>query len=495
MSFSFSQALISETCPLTQPMGSDGQSQDYERESQLSQEQFSQELLYNQGSQGLSRPASQDFNRQGLTRQCSIPGWASTSTQQESVSLLNTSQEIGWPGQSVRRTLPRHYDSQQESISLLANSQDLNWPESSAPRRTLPRPPTWPRINTTGRPLGGVGRNTLQGIGRSREADSGGVQDRVGGQRAARWRLPALASNKENAGQSAAKERDLRHHLSEVSKQVSKMPTSVSKLLEEAVRFLDSSHTTKQGELKESLNKVLDSLKELADQSGDGGGDNSGSELMQSLQLVRESFLKEGDRVRGIEEMQEILTKELVGLKEEMKKNFEALERLCQQKEAELKQQADQAIERRRSVGSLLRRTSRPLLLSHPGRGGTDQMAVGNALGNQIRNRHQNSIPSSMILPRPGVFPPGKDPSSSKPIFAGARTQSFNSGRSLVPSKVACVLPSRPRHNLHLDVRGTPSARDVFQPTSNVNQTLQQSSRKEAFDVFALDTDSDSSCC
>ena len=27
MSFSFSQALISETCPLTQPMGSDGQSQ------------------------------------------------------------------------------------------------------------------------------------------------------------------------------------------------------------------------------------------------------------------------------------------------------------------------------------------------------------------------------------------------------------------------------------------------------------------------------------
>ena len=283
-----------------------------------------------------------------------------------------------------------------------------------------------------------TGKNTLQGIGKSREADSGGVQDRVGGQRAAQWRLPALASNKENAGQSAAK---------------------------------------------------------IAHQSGGGGGDHSGSELMQSLQLVRESFLKEGERVRGIEEKQEILTKELVGLKEEMKKNFEALERLCQQKEAELKQQADQAIERRRVVGSLLRRTSRPLLLSHPGRGGTDQMAVGNALGNQIRNRHQNSIPSSMILPRPGVFPPGKDPSSSKSIFAGARTQSFNSGRSLVPSKVACVLPSRPRHNPHLDARGTPSARDVFQPTSNVNQSLQQSSRKEAFDVFALDTDSDSSCC
>ena len=390
----------------------------------------------------------------------------------------------------MRRTLPRYSDSQQESTSLLENSQELNWPEPIAPRRTLPRPPTWPRMNIIGRPAVGVGKNNNQGIGKSREANA-----QEGNQSAARWRLPTPTSNKENAGQSAAKERDLRHHLSEVSKQVSKMPTSVSKLLEEAVRFLDSSHTTKQGELKESLNKVLDSLKEIADQSGGGGGDNSGSELMQSLQLVRESFLKEGDRVRGIEEKQEILTKELVGLKEEMKKNFEALERLCQLKEAELKQQADQAIERRRAIGSVLRRTSRPLLLSHSGRGGTDQMAVGNALGNPIRNRHLNSIPSSMILPRPGVFPPGKDPSSSKSIFAGARTQSPNSGRSLLPSKVACVLPSRPRHSLHLGVRGTPSARDVFQPTSNVNQTLQQSSRKEAFDVFALDTDSDSSGC
>ena len=115
--------------------------------------------MYNQGSQGLSRPVSQDSSRQGSTGQGSIPGWASTSRQQESVGLLNTSQEIGWPGQSVRRTLPRHYDSQQESVSLLANSQDLNWPESSAPRRTLPRPPTWPRINT-GRPSDGVGRNS-----------------------------------------------------------------------------------------------------------------------------------------------------------------------------------------------------------------------------------------------------------------------------------------------------------------------------------------------
>ena len=81
-------------------------------------------------------------------------------------------------------------------------------------------------MNIIGRPAVGVGKNNNQGIGKSREANA-----QEGNQSAARWRLPTPTSNKENAGQSAAKERDLRHHLSEVSKQVSKMPTSISKLL------------------------------------------------------------------------------------------------------------------------------------------------------------------------------------------------------------------------------------------------------------------------
>ena len=99
-------------------------------------------------------------------------------------------------------------------------------------------------MNIIGRPAVGVGKNNNQGIGKSREANA-----QEGNQSAARWRLPTPTSNKENAGQSAAKERDLRHHLSEVSKQVSKMPTRISKLLEEAVRFLDSSQASKQGTL------------------------------------------------------------------------------------------------------------------------------------------------------------------------------------------------------------------------------------------------------
>ena len=103
------------------------------------------------------------------------------------------------------------------------------------------------------------------------------------------------------------------------------MPTRISKLLEEAVRFLDSSQASKQGTLKDSLDKILDSLKELTDGKGGDEGDNMVAEQVQSLKLATEIIQKEGERVRSIEEKQEILTKELVGLKDEMKKNSEAL--------------------------------------------------------------------------------------------------------------------------------------------------------------------------
>ena len=54
------------------------------------------------------------------------------------------------------------------------------------------------------------------------------------------------------------------------------MPTSVSRLLEEAVRFLDTSHATKQGDVKESLETILASLREVAAQreTEAGGGED-----------------------------------------------------------------------------------------------------------------------------------------------------------------------------------------------------------------------------
>ena len=162
-------------------------SKEYERESQLSQEQYSQDMSH-QASQEFSRPGSQEFSRAGPTRQGSVPGWNTTEVQQESVSLLANSQEIGWPVRNVRRTLPRPTDMQQESVSLLANSQELSCQE---PRRTLPRPPTWPRIASAGRPSDGAGKRNSQEFG-SRDAPDGSK-----GQRVARWRLPC-SSNKEN---------------------------------------------------------------------------------------------------------------------------------------------------------------------------------------------------------------------------------------------------------------------------------------------------------
>ena len=49
------------------------------------------------------------------------------------------------------------------------------------------------------------------------------------------------------------------------------MPTSVSRLLEEAVHFLDTSNASKQGDVKESLESVLGKLKEVAAQRGGVG--------------------------------------------------------------------------------------------------------------------------------------------------------------------------------------------------------------------------------
>merc|ERR1712013_137107 len=200
-----------------------------------------------------------------------------------------------------------------------------------------------------------------------------------------------------------------------------------------------------------------------------GAGDNLVAEhvIVQSLQLVTESLQKEGERVRGIEEKQEMLTKELVGLKDEMKKNFEVLERLCQQKDIGSRQQVDQAIDRRRVAA--MRRTSRPLLLNRTGRGIPDQ---------------QGLTPSPMILPRPDVIAPGNNP-SPKPIFLKARNNASISSGSSVPSKVARVLPSRPMRSPHLCGRGTSLA------TSNAKHALQQPLKMEVFDVFALDSDSD----
>jgi len=488
MSFSFSQALISETCPLTQPMGSDGRSQEYERESQLSQEQFSQDLCLNPANQIYSRPASQEFSRPGPTRQCSVPGWTTTEEQQESVSLLDNSQEIGWPGRHVRRTLPRPSDLQQESVSLLANSQELSWQEPPAPRRTLPRPPTWPRIATAGRPSNGGGKENRQDC-RSRDDPEGSKGPRV-----ARWRLPS-SSNKENIGQSAAKERDLRHHLSEISKQVSKLPTSVSRLLEEAVRFLDSSHASKQGELKQSLETSLKLLKEVAAGKETEANENRTADLSRLLQRVSESIQEEGSRVKGIEERQDMLVKEITGLKGEMTKNFELMERFCQEA-SESRQKWQEQFElsfqnRKGGVGSVMRRVPRPFLTQA---GAEQGVLFGRTGGNfhQMQQQQQGLYTGNRPPPMPAIIAP----CNIQPVTpAGERSRKGApiSSRTSASAKVARVLPSRPLRTLRpgLAATATATAANNFHSLSRATHSVkQQPVKREPFGVLSLDSDS-----
>ena len=453
---------------------------EYERESQLSQEQFSQDLCLNPANQIYSRPASQEFSRPGPTRQCSVPRWTTTEEQQESVSLLDNSQEIGWPGRHVRRTLPRPSDLQQESVSLLANSQELSWQEPPATRRTLPRPPTWPRIATAGRPSNGGGKENRQDFG-SRDDPEGSKGPRV-----ARWRLPS-SSNKENIGQSAAKERDLRHHLSEISKQVSKLPTSVSRLLEEAVRFLDSSHASKQGELKQSLETSLKLLKEVAAGKETEANENRTADLSRLLQRVSESIQEEGSRVKGIEERQEVLAKEITGLKDDINRNFQLLERFCREA-SESRQKWQEQFElsfqnRKGGVGSVMRRAPRPLLTQ----AGAEQGALfGRTGGNFLPIQQQGLFAGNMPLPMPAIIAPSNIPPF---VPAGERSRKGAS----ISAKVARVLPSRPLRTLRpgLVVAPATAINNFHSSLSRATHSMQQPVKRKSFDIFSFDSDSD----
>jgi len=483
MSFSFSQALISETCPLTQPMGSDGQSQEYERENQLSQDQFSQDMCH---------PTSQEYSRLGPARQGSLPGWTMTEVEQESVSLLNNSQETGWPMRSVRRTLPRPSDMQQDSVSLLANSQELSWQEPPAPRRTLPRPPTWPRIATSGCPSSGVGKRNSQDFG-SRDVGriGAGAPEGSKGPRAARWRLPS-SSNKENNGQSAAKERDLRHHLTEISKQVSKVPTSVSRLLEEAVRFLDTSHASKQGELKQSLETTLNLLKEVAVGKENEGNENGTADLKRLLQHVSESIQEEGSRVKGLEARQEMIMNEITGLKSEMTKKFELMERFCKEateSRQKWQEQFELSVQNRKGgVSSLMRRAPRPLLTQ----AGAEQGALLGRAGKNLPPMQQQHglFAGNMPLPIPAVIAPSNIPPS---VLADERSRRGApiSSRTLASSKVARVFPSRPLRTLRPGLVATSNPTNNYHPLIMATHSKQQPAKRKSFDIFSLDSDSD----
>ena len=226
MSFTFSQDLLAETGALTQPMVED---QDLQSRSLLD---------------------SQDLHAQDLALQdLQVDYWQG----QESRSLLSQ----GDSGYSSQAWAP-------------------------PPRRTLPRPPTFPRVRSS-QELGGLpmGARNLRTRAPSQEVGARQLarvpSQEVGARQlarapsqevGARWRLPTAPREEE---QVQGRERDLRHHLSTITREVAGLPTAVSRLLEEAVCHLAAGQEQGLGQLRGELGTAASILQEAAGARGRRG--------------------------------------------------------------------------------------------------------------------------------------------------------------------------------------------------------------------------------
>ena len=258
-------------------------------------------------------------------------------------------------------------------------------------------------------------------------------------------------------------------------KQVSKLPTSVSRLLEEAVRFLDTSNASKQGDVKESLENILGTLKEVAAQRETGAEGERISELRQLLEQVCGNIREEGSRVQGLEEKQNMLVMEVKGLGDDIRRNFERMEKFCQE-ELESRQKWQQKYElsaqnRVEGGSSVLRRLSRPSLI--PTGAGSEQGAVSGRIG----GKQQANLPRTGVVAKTYIQP------------AVSSIRGGQTCRTSAPPKVARFFP---RGTV---LAGFPStAANVSQPraTHSVLQQQAQCAKRKSFDVFEFDSDSDS---
>ena len=255
------------------------------------------------------------------------------------------------------------------------------------------------------------------------------------------------------------------------------MPTSVSRLLEEAVSFLDTSNASKQGDVKESLESVLGKLKEVAAQRETGAEGERISELRQLLEQVGGNIRDQGARVQGLEEKQNMLVMEVKGLGDDIKRNFERMEKFCQE-ESQSRQKWQQKYElsaqnRMEGGGSVLRRLSRPSLI--PTGAGSEQGAVSGRIGGKQQTN----------LPRTGVVANAYIPPALSSIRGGQTC------RTSAPPKVARVFP---RGTVLAGFPSTAANVCRTQPRANHSMLQQQTqcAKRKSFDVFELDSDSDS---
>ena len=256
------------------------------------------------------------------------------------------------------------------------------------------------------------------------------------------------------------------------------------------MRFLDTSHATKQGDVKESLETILASLREVAAQRETEAGGERISELKQLLEHVGETIREEGSRVKGLEEKQNVLVKEVEGLGNDVKKNFEKMERFWQEESESRRkweQQYELSAQNRRGGGSrVLRRPSRPLLIQTGA--GSEQGAVSGRIDGNLPLEPQQQGLLSANLPRPGVFANAYNP-AVVPSTRGGQTYGTSA-----PSKVARFFPRRPASTVLSGFPATAANVSHLQPRVNHGVWHQQAQcvKRKPFDVFALDSDSES---
>ena len=308
MSFSFSQDLLAETGALTQPMA---MSQDLHQDTQDLH-------LDSQDLQG-------DY-------------WPS----QESRSLLSQG-DSGYSSQA--------------------------W--AAPPRRTLPRPPTFPRVRSSQElgPTMATSRETARSLGRSisRATQEVGARDlgltRPPSQEAARWRLPTAPREE---GQEQGKERDLRHHLSTITREVAGLPTAVSRLLEEAVRHLVACQEQGLGQLRGELGAATTALQGAAGARGEKGVKEQVEKVEKVVASVEKRLKRQNSATRDVADKQEELAGEVAEVRRELRRNSEVVAQLARQVE-------ERRVDERRVEGRVVpgrrgpstqvgRRLPRPLL-------------------------------------------------------------------------------------------------------------------------------------
>ena len=186
---------------------------------------------------------------------------------------------------------------------------------------------------------------------------------RVSQEREGRWSLPDPKAGRERG--------DLKHHLADLSGKVSKLPASVSGLLEEAIRFLETSQEKGQKELQERLEAAL----AMCGQASESEEGTHMKEQLRSLYRVHEEItglVEAQNKVfKDIGSQQTELAHKSSVIGNELEKNHELIQKLRTIKKKSMSQQTEPTVIRKTlrlepSHREMKKEVRRPLLTPRP---------------------------------------------------------------------------------------------------------------------------------